>query len=608
MRKMCLLAVCMAFVAGLGRGTTAQAGLLTTDNAQVWSQNSAGISDTAEAGDLFGGALATGDFNGDGYADLAIGAPWEDYGGVDVVGVVHIIYGGSPALTSTAQYFHQNFSGVADSVEAYDNFARSLAAGDFDNDGYDDLAIGVPFEDIDVIQDAGAVHVMYGSASGLSTTGDQFWNQSNGTILDIAEADDQFGWSLAAGDFDGDSYCDLAIGVPGENVSGYDGAGAVCVLFGSNGGLSTAGNELHHQDSVEVNSLAEAGDHFGKALAAGDFDGDGYCDLAVGAPDESHWGTEDGVVHVLYGGITGLLAGQNDFHHLGNGNASDYDEYGSVLCAGDFDGNGYDDIAVGIPFREAGATFNAGAVRILYCNQNGPNGAVQDWTTANLAGVLPGTSEYFGGAIAAGDFNADGIDDLAVGAYKEDIPSWSGAGVVYVGYGTILGITSDSTQRWHQDVTGVPSVARDNEDFGRCLAAGDFNADGGADLAIGVPNESISGNDAGAVNVLYGGSLVWAPWLPASASGWISVPWFGSIKISDHPWIYHAQHGWMFTVGDNANELWFFSLDMGWLFTGQTLYPNMYWLDGGTWLYYLRDSTSPRWFYNWNAGFWQAVW
>ncbi len=154
------------------------------------------------------------DFNGDGYDDLAIGAPGEN----NSAGMVHILYSSPTGLTSTgSQTFTQSSLGT-DSSEAGDRFGASLAAGDFNGDGYDDLAVGIPGEDIGSISDAGAVSIIFGSVNGLTGSRDQFWHQDSVNVPGGAEAGDQFGYSLATGDFNGEdvngkSMCDLAVGV-----------------------------------------------------------------------------------------------------------------------------------------------------------------------------------------------------------------------------------------------------------------------------------------------------------------------------------------------------------------------------------------------------------
>ena len=158
--------------------------------------------------------------------------------------------------------------------------------GDFNNDGFADLVIGSPEEDLGAVDAAGVVNVLPGSAAGLTAAGDQLWHQDSPGIQDTAEMGDQFGEAFATGDFDGDGFDDLAIGAYVDSVAAIAGAGAVNVLPGSAAGLTDIGDQLWHQDSGSILDAAEAGDLFGAALAAGDFNGDGFFDLAVGAPLE----------------------------------------------------------------------------------------------------------------------------------------------------------------------------------------------------------------------------------------------------------------------------------------------------------------------------------
>jgi hypothetical protein len=148
------------------------------------------------------------DFNGDGYADLAIGVPKEGINGKAEAGLVNIIYGSASGLSATStadQRFFQDYSAgtvasnIADVSEAGDHFGSAIATGDFNGDGYTDLAVGVPGEDLGSIADAGAVNVIYGSASGLSATSvpDQFWTQDNPGVEDVAESGDRLRTSLA---------------------------------------------------------------------------------------------------------------------------------------------------------------------------------------------------------------------------------------------------------------------------------------------------------------------------------------------------------------------------------------------------------------------------
>ena len=178
----------------------------------------------AEESDFFGSALAAGDFNNDTLADLAIGAPFEDVGSVLDAGAINVLYGSAARLTATGnQQFFQGSGGVIGVAEDGDTFGFALAGGDFNNNGFDDLAIGAISEDIGAIQDAGAVNVLYGSAARLTTTGNQQFFQGSGGLVGTAEEGDFVGAALSTGDYDNDTFADLAIGAPFEDIGTHPG-------------------------------------------------------------------------------------------------------------------------------------------------------------------------------------------------------------------------------------------------------------------------------------------------------------------------------------------------------------------------------------------------
>jgi FG-GAP repeat len=240
------------------------------------------------------------DFNNDGAADLAVGVPGEDVGSISDAGAVNVLYGSAAKLTGTgSQIFTQDTPGVGSSAEVGDFFGDALATGDFNNDGFTDLAVGVPGESVGTIQAAGAVNVLYGSASGLTGIGSQIFTQ----VGSAPEPGDEFGFALAAGDFNNDGFADLAAGAPFEDAGSTPDVGAVSVLYGSAAKLTTSGSQIFTQ----VGSAPEPFDAFAFALAAGDFNNDGFADLAAGAPFEDAGSTPDvGAVSVLYGSAAKL--------------------------------------------------------------------------------------------------------------------------------------------------------------------------------------------------------------------------------------------------------------------------------------------------------------
>jgi hypothetical protein len=464
------------------------------------------------------GALSAppaGDFDNDGFDDLTIGVPDETLGGKTRTGGVHILAGSANRLTNAGdQYLHQATTGIIESAGNGDEFSSALAWGDFDNDGFDDLAIGVHGEGVEGVGRAGAVNVLYGSPSKLTANGDQLWHQNVSGITSSCTAGDHFGYALAAGDFDGDGFDDLAIGVPGQRVSGDDAAGAVHIIYGSVNGLNAAGDQYFTQDSPGIPDAPQPGDQFGYVLAAGNFNGDGFMDLAISAPFEDHEGQSNaGVVHFLYGTVNGLTGSGSDLLNQDDSSPVEVPEsndlFGAALVAGDFNNDSFDDIAIGVPLENVGVVSNAGAVMVFYGHDGGIEDDPEELWTQNSAGIADSSEfdDHFGAALACGDFDGDGFDDLAVGAPDEDVSGWVNAGAVNIIYGSSGGLSASNDEFLTQNSLGVAGEPRPNDHFGFALSAGDFDDDGFADLAIGIPGESVSGmSAAGAVNVAYGES------------------------------------------------------------------------------------------------------
>ncbi|HEV8420555.1 MAG TPA: hypothetical protein VGR13_04300, partial [Actinomycetota bacterium] len=314
----------------------------------------------ASASEALAASARQGDFNGDGYPDLAIGVPREDVGAVSNAGAVSVLYGGPGGVSAIGdQFWHQDVEGVPDVAETGDQFGASVAAGDFNADGFSDLAIGVPLEEVGGIGAAGAVIVLYGSRTGLAEDRAQFWHQDVDDVEDIAEANDRFGLSLAGANFGKSSHADLAVGVVSEDVGAVGDAGAVNVLYGSSAGLTAAGDQFWHQDSAGVNDTAETTDVFGYSLAGANFGKSSHADLAVGVLLEDVGAAANaGAVNVLYGSSAGLTATGDQFFHQDspgvNDSAEADDEFGSSLAGANFGKSSHADLAVGVFLEDVG--------------------------------------------------------------------------------------------------------------------------------------------------------------------------------------------------------------------------------------------------------------
>ena len=436
-------------------------------NAQFWHPDIPGIKGNQQAEAGFGGTVVCGDFNGDGYDDLGASAAAADVGDVASAGAVNVIYGSGTGLAVAGnQLWHQGWLGIKGTPDGFDLFGLAQAAGDFNGDGFDDLAVGAPL-DTTTQPGTGAVNVIYGSASGLTAKGDQYLHQDKPGIKGQATSGDYFGISITAGDFDGDTFDDLAIG-----SYAADEAGAVNVIYGSDAGL-TRRDQYLYQGKPGIKGVADGGEHFGASLSTGDFNGDGNDDLVVGAPRDKPLGEvprDAGAVHVIYGSASGLTAKGDQYLHQDRagvkGAIQPHDFFGTSPTSGDFNGDGIDDLAIGVPNDRAGG-IEAGAVNILFGSGSGLT-ALDDQRWHQNSPEIRGAAESgdgFGTSLHSGDFDGDGIHDLAVGVPMEDVGDLTDAGAVNVLYGGLSGLSAVWNQIWTQSKLQVGSELSEPEEF-----------------------------------------------------------------------------------------------------------------------------------------------
>jgi hypothetical protein len=443
------------------------------------------------------------DFNGDGFADLAVGVPHEDGGSDHDSGAVNVIYGSRTGLTASGdQLWSQDSRGVPGSAEPGDRFGTT-ASGDFDGDGFADLAIGAPGETLGGLAEVGAVTVLYGSRHGLRSSRSRFFSQATRGVPGTPVADDQFGAALVAGDFNGDHRADLAIGTPRDTL-GPDpqDRGSVTVLLGSRSGLRTKGAQKWDHGPIVPNGVGGAG----YGLDAGDTNADGRDELAIVA---------SGVVAILPGAPGGLTAtGAEVWNDDTLGIGTVLPRRGTIIsmALGDLNGDGRADLAVGS--NGADRSNNSeddcsmflcqGAVAVL----PGSADPSQLVTTAgrqilatDVVG-LAGTID-FGRSLATGDLDGDGRDELCAGSGSVVSPE----AVVVVHFEARTGIKADASRSWEQATGQVSGSFEPADAFAETMQVGQYGRSSQADLAIGVLGETVRGvSGAGRVAVLYGSS------------------------------------------------------------------------------------------------------
>jgi hypothetical protein len=251
--------------------------------------------------------------------------------------------------------------------EPSDLFGWAMAAGDFNGDDRDDLALGTPWEDVSSVKDAGLLTVVYGSPWGLDPGVYQTFNQQ--TLGEVFEADDELGYELVSGDFNGDRVDDLAVSAPYESLRRVSRCGILHTLYGKAAVGLDPGGSLN-QDTQSMADSNEPSDRFGLALVAGDFDADGFLDLAIGVPGESN---ASGAVSVVNGSLFGLHPFGNQWWTQDSPGLTSYPEagdfFGGGLTAGDFDGNGAADLTISVESEDGGPNqTNCGIAHTLYGN------------------------------------------------------------------------------------------------------------------------------------------------------------------------------------------------------------------------------------------------
>ena len=406
---------------------------------------------TGEAASQFGYAMASGDFNADGKVDLAVGASIYSAN----TGRVYLFYqdGGMSASAVGAD-------GVITGEATDDFFSYFFASGDWNADGKTDLAVGA----YGYSSSTGRAYIFYNDGSYPSAAA------SADIIITGETTANAFGGSLASGDWNADGKMDLAVG-----AAWYSSDTGRVYIFYNDGSIPTTAA------TADVIITGEtAGDSFGFSLASGDWNTDGKTDLAVGA---RYYSSGTGRAYIFYS-----QNGQVNTNKSIAGGATG-DKFGSTLAAGDVNADGRVDLIVSAPVYSS----STGRAYIFYNDGN----YATSTTGADVTITGQAASDLFGGAIATGDWNADGKADLVIGAIGAS--GNQGRAYIFWNDGSIptTAATADVI------ITGITG----NDNFGNAFTLGDFNADGKKDLVVGAW-QYYSGSGTGFVYIFYNGSII----------------------------------------------------------------------------------------------------
>lgn len=429
------------------------------------SLNSSWIGESNQSGSAYGYFVASaGDVNGDGYSDVIIGAYQFD-GGNTNEGKAYVYHGSAGGLSLTANW-------TAEPDQDFASFGFCVAsAGDVNGDGYGDVIVGA-YLFANGEANEGKAFVYHGSASGLSATPN--WTME-GNLVSA-----RFGYSVSsAGDVNGDGYNDVIVGAYSyTNIESSE--GRALVYHGSATGLSAVANWTAEPN--QANAL------FGISVAsAGDVNGDGFCDVIIGAINFDNVQTDEGRAFLYNGSATGLSAAPSWTAESNQTSAL----FGyPVASAGDVNGDGYADVIVGADRFDNGQP-DEGRAFVFHGSATGLS-TPPNWTAeSNVANAL------FGNSVAsAGDVNGDGYSDVVIGA-RFFTNGQLNEGRSYVYHGSSTGLSA--TANWGKE----PDIADDQ--FGTSVSsAGDVNGDGFSDIIVGALGYTNGQAGEGGAYIFYG--------------------------------------------------------------------------------------------------------